>query len=308
MSATQAWKVTGVQVADRRGGQADDHEPQQWPGSLEAILGVDVAEQGVEAQEGPEHRVCRAGGDEPRQQAAVVEVVTVGQRCGQHRPAQGRGEDRADARPDAQRHRGPAVLVGQVQPSGQQRAEPGRDLRRRAFAAGRTARSDGQRAGHHLHQHRPEADGARIAVHRLDGFVGAVTGGFRGEPGHDERRQQRTGRRHQRNRPRAQEAGRPVAATLSERRREVVARQVAEQKLCGVFQRDIKHDRTEAGNDTDRDAQQEPLAQVARRADRCAEASAGGGGRGRCGVSVAGLRPQVPNRLTHQAILGGSRE
>lgn len=56
-----------------------------------------------------------------------------------------------------------------------------------------------------------------------------------------------------------------MAAALSERRREVVARQVAEQKLCGAFQREIKDHRTEAGNDTDRDAQQEPLAQPALR-------------------------------------------
>ena len=222
----------GVQVADRRGGQADHHEPQQRPGPFEAVLGVDVAEQRVEAQERAEHRVGRARGDEPGQQAAVVEVVAVGDRCGQHRPAQRRGEDRADARADAQRHRDPAVLVGQVQPSGQQRAEAGRDLCRRAFAAGRTARADGQRAGDHLDQHRPEADGAGIAVYRLDGFVGAVAGGFRGELGHDQCRQQRPARRHQRDRPRALEAGGSVAAALSDGRRDVVARQVAEQELA----------------------------------------------------------------------------
>ena len=110
----------------------------------------------------------------------------------------------------------------------------------------------------------PESDGARIAVHRLDGFVGAVTGGFRGEFGHDQRRHQRSGRRHQRNRPRADEAGGPVAAALAQRRRQVVARQIAEQKLAGVFQREVENDGAQAGDDADRDPSSNHLADIPR--------------------------------------------
>ena len=121
-------------------------------------------------------------------------------------------------------------------------------------------------------------------MHRLDGFVRPVTGRFRSEPGHDQCRQQCPGRGHQRNRPRTFEAGRPAAATLSDGGWDVIARKVPEQKFFRVLQREIEDNRSETGNDADRDAQQEPLAQVARLSDRCAEAAACGGGRGHCGL------------------------
>jgi hypothetical protein len=110
----------GVQVADGEGGQPDDHEPQQRPCLLEAVFGVDVTEQRIETEERAEHRVGRAGGDESGQQAAIVEIVAVGDRRGQHGPAERCGEDRPDAGADAQRDRDPAVLVGQVEPPREQ--------------------------------------------------------------------------------------------------------------------------------------------------------------------------------------------
>jgi hypothetical protein len=50
-----------------------------------------------------------------------------------------------------------------------------------------------------------------------------------------------------------------MAAALPDGPRDVVTRQVAEQKLAGVFQCDVEDDRSDAGNEADRDAQQQPL-------------------------------------------------
>jgi hypothetical protein len=77
----------------------------------------------------------------------------------------------------------------------------------------------------------------------------------------------------------------------------VVARQVAEQKLAGVSQEEIEDDRSEAGDHADRDAQQQPLLQVARLPDRRAESSAGSANRGDVGLGV------ILRRFRHAADL-----
>jgi hypothetical protein len=180
----------------------------------------------------------------------------------------------ADACPDTQRHQDPAIRVGQAESPRQHRREAGRDLSGRAFTAARTARTDGQRAGNHLHQYDPGADLSRIGVHRLDCTVRAMAGGFGGKPSHNQRRHQRSCRRHQRDRPSPEVVGRPGTATLGQGGGDVVAGQIAQQKFAGVPQRQVKDDRAQAGDNTDHDAQDEPLAQIPRIPDECAQPAA----------------------------------
>src|SRR6202043_2714468 len=81
---------------------------------------------------------------------------------------------------------------------------------------------------------------------------------------HYQCRHQRPAERDQRDRPWPGVTVGPGVAAVALGLRDLVIGEVAEQKSSRVIERQIKHDGPDPGDDPDRDAQRQPLAQVAR--------------------------------------------
>ena len=100
-----------VEISDGRRDDADDQKPADL-GWVEGVGGLDETEHRGKPQDRTVDAVGGRRGDEARDKGAVVEILAVDDRGGQHCSAEGCAEDRTDARADTQRYRQPPVGIG----------------------------------------------------------------------------------------------------------------------------------------------------------------------------------------------------